>query len=285
MELRDTNLRTMYDRGMANLVYALNRSSNPWVSSVEKLVSKSDVNISRGREFALANGTGVSRDSRVQIRFLEPGQYRVRADGHDWGERSSKELDSGLEFKLQPNSMRMIRIEPKRLESGSRPGPNRYEPLTLWLSDLEPFAAQRGTGLPQPVYRNDVSFSGTPITLSGKAFSKGLGCAANTVLLYRMDRKFQHFKAVVGIDGSVAGLTNPPPSVDFTVFVDGQLSFESGAMYATTPQKAVDVNVSEAEVLMLRLSCNWDDKGDSLNDYGDWANARFIGSARVSSAK
>ena len=284
MELRDTNLRTMYDtyaRGMANLIYALNRTSDPLVSSVEKLVSKSDVSITRQRDFALVNGTGVSRDSRVEVRFLEPGRYRVSTDGRDWGERTSNELAAGLGFKLQPNSMRTVRIEAKQIELDSRPGLNRHELLTNWLSDLEPFAAQRGTGLPQPVYRKDLSFAGPPITLSGQAFSKGLGCAANTVLLYRMDRKFERFKAVVGIDDSGVGRTNPPPSVDFTVFVDGQLRFESGAMSATTLPKAVDVNVSEAEVLMLRLSCNWDDKGNSSNDYGDWADASFIGSANV----
>jgi hypothetical protein len=41
MELRDTNLRTMYDtyaRGMANLIYALNRANDPDISVIEKLV-------------------------------------------------------------------------------------------------------------------------------------------------------------------------------------------------------------------------------------------------------
>lgn len=288
MELRDTNLRTMYDtyaRGMANLTYALNRASDPWVSSVEKLVSKSDINITRERDFAVVNGTDVARDTRVEIRFLEPGQYRVSTDGRDWGERGSRELAAGLNFHLEPNSMKRVRVELNRSESGVRPAAERHPVLTNWLSDLEPFAAQRGTGLPQPVYRKDLSFAGEPIAISGQAFSKGLGCAANTVLVYRMDRKYERFKAVVGIDDSVVGRTNPPPSVDFTVFVDGQLRFESGAMYARTPRKEVDVDVREAEVLMLRVSCNWDEKGDSSNDYSDWADARLVSGATASKGR
>ena len=146
-----------------------------------------------------------------------------------------------------------------------------------WLSDLTPFAAQRGTGLPKPVYKKDRSFDDSPLTLGEKAFARGLGCAANTVLIYELQGRFDRFEATVGVDSSVAGKTNPPASVFFTAFVDGVLRFESGPMFARTPSQEVNVDVRHGRVLMLRLSCNWDDNGRSENDHGDWAAARLVG--------
>jgi hypothetical protein len=48
-------------------------------------------------------------------------------------------------------------------------------------------------------------------------------------------------------------------------------------MKAGTPPREVDVSVRGAQKLMLRVSSNWDDQGDSRNDHGDWAEARLIG--------
>ena len=39
----------------------------------------------------------------------------------------------------------------------------------------------------------------------------------------------------------------------------------------------MDVDVRRARMLMLRVSCNWDDDGNSQNDHGDWAEARLVG--------
>jgi hypothetical protein len=79
------------------------------------------------------------------------------------------------------------------------------------------------------------------------------------------------------VDGSVATKTNPPPSVFFTVFVDGLLRFESGPMFTNTPPQEVNVDVRHARMLMLRVSCDWDDNGKSQNDHSDWADARLTG--------
>jgi hypothetical protein len=282
-ELRDTNLRTMYDtyaRGMANLIHALNRSSDPRVVAVDQLVSKSDTNIVRQRDLVLANGTEQARTTKTQIRFLRPGSYAVACDGLDLGRKSDRELADGLSLELPPNSMKRITVNPVSLDSPPTPSPRSYDGSTRYLSDLEPIAAERGTGLPQPTYLKDQGFDGHPLRVGGQNFAKGLGCAANTVLLYELGGRFERFQATVGVDEAVAGLTNPPPSVFFTVHVDGMLRFESGAMFANTPPCAVDVDLRHARMLMLRLSCNWDDNGKSDNDHGDWAEARLVGKAR-----
>jgi len=139
------------------------------------------------------------------------------------------------------------------------------------------FAAQRGTGLPDLVYNKNLSFAGPPLKIAGRDFSKGLGCAANTVLLYDLHGDFDRFESTIGVDDAVVGKTNPPPSVLFTVFVDGRLRFESGPTFAATPPRDLKVDVRGGHMLMLRISCNWDDQGNSKNDYGDWGDARLIG--------
>jgi hypothetical protein len=280
MELRDTNLRTMYDtyaRGMANLIFALNPSSDPWVSSVEKLVSKSDANIRRERDLVVLNGTTQARSTRVRVRFLLPGDYDVNLDGGELGHRTHLQLAEGLDMDLPGNSMKRVQVHVLQLSPPEAPPAGDYDSSVTWLSDLTPFAAQRGTGLPKPVFRKDVGFDESPIRLGSQVFTNGLGCAANTVVIYELKGEFDRFKATVGVDASVTGMTNPPPSVFFTAFVDGLLRFESGPMFARTSPQEVSVDVRHAHMLMLRLACNWDNNGKSQNDHGDWADARLIG--------
>jgi hypothetical protein len=288
MELRDTNLRTMYDtyaRGMANLIYALNRSDEPWVSSVEKLVSKSDINIGHQRDLVVANGTTQARKARVNIRLLQPGTYEVQLDGSDLGQKTHQQLAQGLELPMPANSMKRVQTHLIRPDPQVAPHAEVYDSSVTWLSNLAPFAAQRGTGFPEPIYRTDRSFNSRPVGLGGKAFAKGLGCAANTVLLFELKGEYDRFQTTVGVDDSGVAKTNPPPSVFFTVFVDGLLRFESGPMFTNTPPKDVNVDVRHAGMLMLRMSCNWDDNGRSENDHGDWAAARLTGRVKKQPSK
>jgi len=281
-ELRDTNLRTMYDtyaRGMANLVYALNGSSDPWVIPVEKLVSKSDADIAERRDTILANGTSQDRRTNLQVRFLTPGTYSLSIDDKEVGNRSHTELASGISVDVPANCTRRIGLHAVAREKTAHPD-RQYDQSMTYLSDLTPFAAQRGTGLPEPTYATDRSLSGSAITLGDRIFAKGIGCAANTVLVYQLSGNYERFRAVVGVDHEVAGRDNPAPSVFFTVHVDGLLHFESGPMYAGTAPRDVDVDVRNARMLILRVSGNWDDGGDTRNDRGDWANACLVGRAR-----
>jgi hypothetical protein len=309
-DLRETNLRTMYDtyaRGMANLIFALSPSSDPWVAAVDKLVSKSDTNLVQQRDLVLANGTSEARASRVQIRFLQPGTYELKCDSTSLGRGTHRQLAEGLSFDVPANSMRLVTVRAVELDPPSAAPADTYDASSTYLSDLEPVATQRGTGRPEPTYRKDQGFlggstsrpapissapsggqdaaglrnpAGGLISLGGKPYARGLGCAANTVLLYAINGQFERFRAVVGVDDAMAGRTNPPPSVFFTVHVDGMLRFESGPMFRDTAPHALDLDVRHARMLMLRMSCNWDDHGNSRNDYGDWAEARLVGKTR-----
>jgi hypothetical protein len=281
-ELRDTNLRTMYDtyaRGMANLIYALNASSDPWVMAVDKLVSKSDTSITQRRDLVLANGTMQDRQMRLQVRFLKPGVYDLLINGANGGHRSDRELAGGIEVSVPANSTKRVEVRAVSLEDRVVPDQD-YDASVTYLSDLTPYAAQCGTDLPRPAFQYDHSFGGRTIHLGDRDYPKGLGCAANTVLLYRLDGNYERFKATIGVDQELAGETKPPPSVFFTLHVDGMLRFESGPMYKDTAPHDVDVDVRHAQMLMLRMSCNWDYNGNGIHDHGDWAEARLVGRAQ-----
>ncbi len=280
MELRDTNLRTMYDtyaRGMANLAYALDPASDPGSGTLETLVSKSATTIRQARDCIAYNGTDQPRKTKVKLPFLRAGSYQVRLDGKELGRKTHDELARGIELSLPANSMQAVHVRLVRPEPERPQRPNRFDSSVTWLSDLQPLAAQRGTGFPEPIYRKDRSFDELPIDVGQGARQKGLGCAANTVLVYPLNRNFERFRSTLGVDRSVAGKAHPRPSVFFTVFVDGKLRFESGSMFAETPPREVDVDIRGAQTLMLRVSCNWDDNGNSENDHGDWADARLTG--------
>jgi hypothetical protein len=281
-DLRDTNLRTMYDtyaRGMANLIYALNAGIDPWVVAVDKLASKSDPNIVQQRDIVLANGTMQDRRTKFQVRFLKPGTYNLLLDGASQGRKNNRELADGIAIGVPANSTKHVEVHAVSLEQRAVPD-RKYDAGVTYLSDLTPYAAQRGTGSPQPTFQRDHSFGGQTIRLGSRDCVKGLGCGANTVLLYRLDGNYERFKATVGVDREVAGETTPPPSVFFTLHVDGVLRFESGPMYKDTAPREMDVDVRHGQMLMLRMSCNWDDNGNSIHDHGDWAEARLVGRAK-----
>ena len=153
---------------------------------------------------------------------------------------------------LPGSSMKRVQVRLHQLSPPAVPQAEDYDSSVTWLGDLTPFAAQRGTGLPKPVFRKDMGFDESPIRLGSQVFTKGLGCAANTVVVYELKGEFDRFKATVGVDASVAGMTNPPPSVFFTAFVDGLLRFESGPMIGHTPPPEVNADVHHAQMLMLR---------------------------------
>lgn len=280
-ELRDVNLRTMYDtymRGMANLMYALNKSSDPHVAAVEKLVSKRDLNIVRQRDIVMANGTSQDRTTTLQIRGLKPGIYHLSLDGGELGKKTDTELSAGIPVSVPANSTRSLQVACLSLKP-TPSLPSTYDHSVTYLSDLTEADSQRGVGLPTPTFVRDKSFANRPLRIQGVTYQKGLGCAANTVIVYKLDRKYQRFQALVGLDDSVLHATAPAPSLNFTVFVDGVCKFDSGALRKGSASRPVDIDLTSAQTLVLRLSNNWDDGGESANDQGDWADAKLIGNA------
>ncbi len=278
-ELKDTNLRTMYDtyaRGMANLIQAMETCDDPHIVAVEKLVSECNPEVAHRRNLVVANGTQQDRNTRLKFQFLPTGTYHLWVSGQNRGIVNDIELGDGIPLSLRANSMIDAKIQPVKLATPPQ-SPREFDNSSTYLSDLEPLGAQRGIGFPQPTYSKDTSLGGGRIQLGGRVFEKGLGCGANTVIVFRLDGQYERFKSVVGIAHEMAEATEPKPSAYLTVHVDGVPKFESGPISAGTAPQEVDVDVRNARVLMLRVSCNWDDRGDGRHDHADWADARLVG--------
>jgi hypothetical protein len=155
-------------------------------------------------------------------------------------------------------------------------------PSSYWLSDLDWVSA---TGSWGPVERDmsngeNGAGDGSPITLDGKVYQKGLGLVPSSKIGYDLDGRCSRFRAVVGVDDEVDQRGNGG-SVVFQVVADGKKVFDSGVRYGvqwsptvlstTTGSLEVDLDVTGVETLEL-VTTPWLD-GFS-NDHADWADAR-----------
>lgn len=125
------------------------------------------------------------------------------------------------------------------------------------------------------VPRLDVSVNGTPITLNGVVYPKGLGVHplwnAPSEVTYNLWGRYSSFISDVGLDDETdAGTCG---SVRFYVIADGVTLYDSGRMEGTTATQTVNVSVAGVQELKLRVT----DASDGYTcDHGDWANARLV---------
>ncbi|MBI2191145.1 MAG: NPCBM/NEW2 domain-containing protein [Planctomycetes bacterium] len=136
-------------------------------------------------------------------------------------------------------------------------------PGRVYLSDLAPLVDTEGwIGLA----RSDASFLHSPLSLRGKAYAKGLGVHAPSLLVFNLNRQFQQFHFHCGLDD----VTEGKGSVLFKVILDGKLLYESRRVdsFASLPPQVL--NVSGGQVLQLVVEDGADGKE---NDVADWADA------------
>jgi len=145
----------------------------------------------------------------------------------------------------------------------------KYEDV-MYLSILEESYERQDWG----VLGKDVSVDGNPLSLGGEMFYRGLGAHANSEIVYKLDSDYRFFEAVVGLDDESEGET---PSVEFLVYVDGNLTYRSGVM--TTSSKPDKINVSVADARELKLVVSDGGTGVEGNlihgDHADWADAKL----------
>jgi hypothetical protein len=136
-----------------------------------------------------------------------------------------------------------------------------------YVSNLTAISSTVGYGTIQ----QNKSILGNPITLGGVVYSSGIGTHAASSITYNIAGKYTTFLATVGIDQEEDGKGNG--YVDFQVFGDGVLLFDSGVL--TNDQTAnIDINVAGVQDLTLVASNGI--ANDIDYDHADWANAELL---------
>lgn len=136
------------------------------------------------------------------------------------------------------------------------------------LSSLTWTSATAGWKTPQ----NNASVAGNTITLKGKTYASGVGTHAASTITYNLGGAYTLFQSDIGIDDEVA--STKTAAVDFQVFGDGVLLFDSGVLNRTSP--TMSVNVSVAGVQTLKLVATNGIANDIDNDHADWAGAQLL---------
>ncbi|RYX85976.1 hypothetical protein EON83_04265 [bacterium] len=135
-------------------------------------------------------------------------------------------------------------------------------PNSMWLEKLNLPLALNKIG----AARAAKSFYNNPITLGGVVYAHGVGLGGESEITINLRGVAREFQAQVGVDDEV----NKAGDVSFAVLVDGRTAFESGEMKGGDASKFVQVDLTGAKTLVLRIT------NMGLADYGnnaDWAGA------------
>jgi hypothetical protein len=120
-------------------------------------------------------------------------------------------------------------------------------------------------------YRRDRSLDGTPLTLAGKAWSRGLAIHSRTTLRYRIAGDYSRFQAVAGIDDSVrrGGMYN----VRLIIRGDAKSLFDAEIKTDDAP-RPIDLDVTSVRDLEIVV----DFGSDMLDicDHLDLADAKLL---------
>ena len=133
---------------------------------------------------------------------------------------------------------------------------------TLYISDLSSEIIIEGT------FNKNTTLDGETIKLENRPFTKGLSTQAPAEIKYPLLGKFSRFEAEIGIDDNV--FLNA--SVVFEVLVDDSLIFESPVITHVDHPVPLDLSISNADTLALRVR---DAGNGSSNDKAIWADARI----------
>jgi hypothetical protein len=192
--------------------------------------------------------------------------YRVYLDGKPYGSTYTTTLSVA---GLIPKTSHLLTVKAVDLlnnssvESAPLSFTTREGIRKTYLSDLQWDKANIGYG---GVVANR-SVMGKELKVGGRVYTKGIGVHAITDVTYKLDKVYNRFRAVVGVDDSASS-----GSVEFEVYGDGQKLASSGVLVCGVA-KELDVDISGVAELKIRAT----DAGNGINsDHADWADARVL---------
>ena len=143
-----------------------------------------------------------------------------------------------------------------------------------YLSDLKPRDVQYVPFFDIYLYeyRRDRSLDGTPLTLAGKSYAKGLAIHSKATLKFRIGGEYTRFRAVAGIDDSVRG-QNKRENVQLVISGDGTRLFDQEVKASDAP-RPIDLDVTGVRDLEILVDFGSDMR--DIADHLDLADAKLL---------
>jgi alpha-galactosidase len=135
---------------------------------------------------------------------------------------------------------------------------------TMWLDKLNLSVMECGWGTAQ----SNKTVEGNTLSIAGKKFDRGVGTHAISTYQLNLNKNGKRFSAAVGLDdeATIKG------SVEFMVFGDKKILWQSGIMRKGTAAKKIDIDISNIKILGLLVT----DAGDGIDwDHADWCDAKI----------
>jgi hypothetical protein len=190
--------------------------------------------------------------------------YKVLKNGKVIGETSGTSLVlpqeiSGKSFNYTVTAINLM--NETSLPSNSVQVDWKYN-APVYLSDIEADSWKQGFGS----LMKDLAINQSLININGSVYQKGLGTHAYSEVVYTICGNYSRFTAMVGVD-HYPSFTDVS-SMQFEVYGDGKLLFQSKLMKVTTTAEKIDISVKGINELKLVVT----DGGDGNHyDHADWA--------------
>ena len=131
--------------------------------------------------------------------------------------------------------------------------------------------------------KKDVAINGGNLTLTGEnneavEYEKGLGMHSTSTVIYDLtDKNADIFSTYIGVDRA---MYHSVGQVQFEIYVDGKLSYDSGIMKAKDKQKYVELNLADAKELKLVVKDGGNGNGSDHATFGD-TKLHFANESRI----
>jgi len=123
---------------------------------------------------------------------------------------------------------------------------------------------------------SDTDAEGGGLCIGDRTFEKGLGCAAKSMVMYKVQRAANRFRAVVGLDDAADAEASGRFKVWNEDHFGRQVLFDSGQMRKGDLPKAVDVDIRHVDCLMLSFENGKGRRGKNEGLLGNWGDARVV---------
>ena len=142
-------------------------------------------------------------------------------------------------------------------------------PRHMYLSDLEPLSVEESTllSLPAP-WQRDRSVDGQPLRLGARQYTHGLGVHAASRLTFAVERQFETFQAVVGIDAETEGNGD----CEVVVYADDEELFRQ-RVRGGEPPVTIRLELRSPRRITLAVEPG---EGYDLADHVSWCDVRLL---------